>query len=55
VEALAAGLHRLLTDEPLRHELRERGMDHAHQFTWAKAAAETVRAYRRALNEGEGV
>lgn len=51
VEALAAGLHRLLVDEPLRHELRERGLVHAGQFSWPRAAQETVRVYRRALSE----
>ena len=52
VEALAAGLNRLLTDEPLRHELRERGLTHARRFTWPHTARETVRVYRRALAEG---
>lgn len=52
VEALAAGLNRLLTDEALRHELRERGMVHAQQFSWPHAAQETARVYRRALAEG---
>jgi len=51
VEALAAGLHRLLVDEPLRHELRERGLAHAGQFSWPRAAQETARVYWRALCE----
>ena len=52
VEALAAGLHRLLTDETLRRQLRERGLAHAKQFSWPRAAQETARVYRRALLEG---
>ncbi len=52
VEALAAGLSRLLTDELLRHELRERGLTHAKEFTWSHTAQETARVYRRALAEG---
>ena len=52
VEELAAGLDRLLTDEPLRHELRERGLAHARQFSWSHTARETARVYRRAMTEG---
>jgi len=52
VEALATELERLLTDEPLRHELRERGLTHARQFTWPHTAQETARVYHRALAEG---
>jgi glycosyltransferase involved in cell wall biosynthesis len=51
VEALAAGLDRLLTDESLRDGLRERGLAHASKFTWPRAAQETARVYRRALIE----
>jgi len=54
VETLAVGLERLLTDELLRHELRERGLTHAREFTWPHAAQETACVYRRALAEAEG-
>ena len=55
VEALAAGLNRLLTDEPLRRQLRSAGLAHAGQFTWSHTAQETARVYRRALaKEGGG-
>jgi len=54
VEALAAGLNRLLTSESLRCDLRERGLAHAQKFSWPRAAQETARVYRRALAEGEG-
>ncbi len=53
VEKLAAGLNRLLTDEPLRYELRERGLAHAEKFVWSHTAQETARVYRRALAQGE--
>jgi len=54
VEALAEGLNRLLTDEPLRDRLRTRGLAHARRFTWPHTARETARTYRRALaEEGE--
>jgi glycosyltransferase involved in cell wall biosynthesis len=48
-DALAAGLHRLLTDESLQCELRERGLVHARQFSWPRTARETAGVYRRAL------
>ncbi len=54
VEAIAAGLNQLLTDEQLRQELRKRGLAHAGRFTWARTAQETAQAYRRTtLTEGE--
>jgi glycosyltransferase involved in cell wall biosynthesis len=52
VEALTAGLNRLLTDEPLRQALRERGLAHASQFSWTNTARETTCVYRRALRGG---
>ena len=50
-DALAAGLHRLLTDKPLQCELREQGLVHARQFSWPRAARETAGVYRRALGD----
>jgi len=55
VEALAGGLHRLLTDELLRHQLRERGLVHARRFSWPRTAQETACVYKRAMAEGEGM
>ena len=52
VEAIAGGLHRLLTESTLREELRQRGLAHAGRFTWRRTAEETVATYRRALAEG---
>jgi len=51
VEALAEGLNRLLTDEPLRRDLRERGLAHVKQFSWPHTARETARVYHRALRD----
>ncbi|MGD1996119.1 MAG: glycosyltransferase family 1 protein [Anaerolineae bacterium] len=50
VDAIAEGMHQLLTDELLRRELRRRGMIHAARFSWAQMAIETVGVYRRALS-----
>ncbi|NLF00061.1 MAG: glycosyltransferase family 4 protein [Anaerolineales bacterium] len=52
VEALAAGLQRLLQDQPLREGLREAGLTHAQRFTWPKAAWETTRVYWQAIASG---
>ena len=44
-DEIAHALHRVLTDEPLRVELREAGLARAAQFSWARAAVETVAVY----------
>ncbi|HIE37998.1 MAG TPA: glycosyltransferase family 1 protein [Anaerolineales bacterium] len=54
VAAIAAGLHRLLTDEALRETLRQRGLAHASHFTWQKTAAETIAVYHRAVSGDRG-
>jgi alpha-1,3-rhamnosyl/mannosyltransferase len=38
-EAIAAGLERLLSDEPLRRVLAERGRERAAEFSWQRAGA----------------
>jgi glycosyltransferase involved in cell wall biosynthesis len=43
VEAMAAGLERLLADESLRHDLSRRGLERARNFTWERTAAATWR------------
>ncbi|MDW8067965.1 MAG: glycosyltransferase family 1 protein [Anaerolineae bacterium] len=52
-EAIADGLHRLLTDRMLREELRQRGLEHATRFSWARTAAETVAVYQEAIAGGK--
>ncbi len=52
VEAIAEGLHRLLTDEPLRETLRRRGLEHAAHFSWPRTAAQTVAVYQEAIAGG---
>ena len=43
--AIAAGLDRLLGDEGLRRDLRERGPRQASRFTWRATAGATLEAY----------
>jgi len=53
--ALAEALAHLLREETLQAELVERGLRHAAQFTWQRAAKETVQVYAKALNLPEAV
>jgi glycosyltransferase involved in cell wall biosynthesis len=45
--AIAGELGRVLRDEEHRRALRERGLDHARQFTWPAAASRTATVYRQ--------
>jgi glycosyltransferase involved in cell wall biosynthesis len=49
VEEIAAGLSRILGDQALRKDLRERGLAHARRFSWSRTAEQTMQVYRRAL------
>jgi glycosyltransferase involved in cell wall biosynthesis len=52
LEALEDCVIRLLTDTDLYQTLRERGLEHSAQFSWARAAEETLDVYRSALADG---
>ena len=45
--SLVGGLRELLGDPCLRRELRERGLERAREFSWERAASETVEVYER--------
>jgi glycosyltransferase involved in cell wall biosynthesis len=49
VEDIAEGMHALHGDARLREQLRARGLARAQQFSWERAASETMRAYGEAL------
>lgn len=49
VDGLAAAIARLLGDADLRANLRERGLERAAAFTWARAAAQTWAIYSALL------
>jgi len=53
VDGLAEAMRRVLGDEALRQEMRERGLQRAEGFSWMKAAQETVQVYRRAMEGGD--
>ena len=45
-EEIAIAMHRLLTDDELHGELRQKGLQRASVFSWSRAAAETLAVYR---------
>jgi len=49
IEGLAEAMRRVLGDEALRQEMRERGLQRARDFSWTKTAQETVQVYQRAM------
>lgn len=49
VDAIAAGLRRMLTDDGLRLRLAARAVAQAAGFSWARAARETLAAFDEAL------
>ena len=49
VAAIAAALHRVLTDDALRTDLAARSLRRATHFSWAKTAELTLESYRAAL------
>lgn len=48
-EAMAVAMHRLLTSPDLHEELREKGLQRAGCFSWAKAAQEHLTVYQQVL------
>jgi alpha-1,3-rhamnosyl/mannosyltransferase len=51
IDALTAGLERLLSDDPWRTAARTHGLKQARRFTWEHCVEETVAVYRRLLEE----
>lgn len=49
VASIADGIRRAVTDEPLRQQLIAKGRARAKQFSWARAAADTLAVYREVL------
>ena len=47
--SIADGIRRAVTDEPLRQALIARGRERARQFSWTKAAADTLAVYQHVL------
>ena len=49
-EAFADQLHCVLTDEDLRHRLRQRGLERAAEFSWERTAQATIDVMQKALS-----
>ncbi len=49
VGGLIEAMERVLLDEPLRSEMRARGLEWARGFTWEKAVWETLAVYREVV------
>lgn len=50
-DEIARAMLKVLRDEGLREEMRERGLERAKRFTWQGAAEETIRVYEEAMRE----
>jgi glycosyltransferase involved in cell wall biosynthesis len=46
-DSLAAALELLILDEPLRADMRRRGLERAAEFTWQAAASRLLAVYRK--------
>jgi glycosyltransferase involved in cell wall biosynthesis len=46
-QELAGAMERVLTDENLRREMREKGLKQAEKFTWEAAAGKLLDMYGR--------
>lgn len=51
VEDIAQGIYRVLTDQELRRQLREKGLAQAKLFTWERSARETLKVFEEVLEE----
>lgn len=51
VSSISAGLKTLLTDEPLREQLKQKGLERVKSFDWNSVAERTVTAFEKMLNE----
>jgi len=49
-EEIAVAIHRLLSDDELHAELREKGLKRASCFNWETAAKSTMEVYRKAIS-----
>ncbi|MFQ6057989.1 MAG: glycosyltransferase family 4 protein [Anaerolineae bacterium] len=52
VGGLVEAMERVLMDEPLRAEMRAKGLERARRFMWGRAAAMTLEVYRSVLGSG---
>ena len=51
VDEIRDAMTRVLTDQNLAHEMREREVEIAREFTWEKTARETLRVYEKLVTD----
>lgn len=51
IQSIAAGMQRVLSDETLRSDLIERGLQRAKNFTWEKTAGETLKVFDEIMGD----
>lgn len=51
--SIAEGMRRALTDEPLRAELREKGMARAREFSWEQSVGQIHQVYREVMERSD--
>jgi glycosyltransferase involved in cell wall biosynthesis len=52
-QAIADGIHRVLTDETLRRDLRKKGVARAGQFSWEASVRRVHKIYRQVAADGQ--
>jgi glycosyltransferase involved in cell wall biosynthesis len=50
IEGIAEGIHKVLTDEPLRQSMMEKGLERAKLFSWEKSAKEHIKVFEEVLS-----
>lgn len=53
VEELTCAMTKILGNEALRHEMKEKGLQRASVFSWAETAKQTLRIYEKVLGRRE--
>ncbi|MEK9178181.1 MAG: glycosyltransferase family 1 protein [Patescibacteria group bacterium] len=51
IDSIAEGVKEIMSNETLRKNLSEKGKKQALKFSWRKTAEETLKVYRKVLNE----
>jgi glycosyltransferase involved in cell wall biosynthesis len=52
VDAIAAGIEKMIDDSSLQAELRRKGLERARLFDWRETARRTLEVYQRTLGNG---
>ena len=51
VASISSGIQKVLDNEKLQQELREKGLENVKKFSWKKTAQETIKVYERVLGK----